>query len=63
MKQYRILMVGGFGAVGSELSKQLSDDGHSVRATTSKKAIQNAGGKVEQVHVDPFNGRRNDKCL
>ena len=27
MKQYRILVVGGSGAVDSELSKQLSDDG------------------------------------
>lgn len=45
-------MVGGSGAVVSELSKQLSDDGHSVRATTSKKVTQKAGGKVERVHVD-----------
>lgn len=56
MKQYRILVVGGSGAVGSELSKQLSDDGHSVRATTSKKVTQKAGGKVEQVHVDLLTG-------
>ena len=46
-KQYRISVVGGSEAVGSELSKQLSDDGHSVRATTSKKVAQKAGGKVE----------------
>jgi len=56
MKQYRILVVGGSGSVGSELSKQLSDGGHSVRATTSKKVTQKAGGNVEQVHVDLLTG-------
>lgn len=56
MKQYRILVVGGSGSVGSELSKQLSDCGHSVRATTRKKVTQKAGGNVEQVHVDLLTG-------
>jgi hypothetical protein len=55
-RQYRILAVDGSGAVGLELSKQLSDDGHSVRATASKKVTQKAGGKVEQVHVDLLTG-------
>jgi len=56
MKRYRILVVGGSGTVGSELLRRLADDGHSVRATTSKKVTQKAEGNIERAHVDILTG-------
>jgi uncharacterized protein YbjT (DUF2867 family) len=56
MTQYRILVIGGSGTVGAELSKRLSDDGYSIRVTTSKKSPPTAGGHVDQVHLDLLTG-------
>jgi uncharacterized protein YbjT (DUF2867 family) len=35
MQQFRFLVAGGSGTVGSELSRRLSHDGHSVHATVT----------------------------
>jgi uncharacterized protein YbjT (DUF2867 family) len=52
----KILVVGASGTVGTQLSKLLTDAGHQVRATTTRKSAVGTQGAVERVHLDLASG-------
>ena len=51
MKNEKVLVIGASGTVGSELTRILRQEGHSVRTTTSKVA-----SGPDSVHVDLTTG-------